>query len=131
MFLPQNHIEGHFIKLCGHLEAEGALPGESKGSHGKRSCFARKPSDSGVGGKPAASRCVIPELKALLPPVPSVKFLSSPLLILHGEDDRTVPLECGKKVHAEPSTTPTQAVLALLSATQLHWGLTFQASPGP
>lgn len=69
--------------------------------------FARKPGDSSIGGKPAASQCVIPELKALLPPVPSVKFLSSPLLILHGEDDRTVPLECGKKVNAEPSTTPT------------------------
>ncbi|KAM5235472.1 protein ABHD12B [Ctenodactylus gundi] len=29
----------------------------------------------------------------------NVKFLSSPLLILHGEDDRTVPLECGRKVY--------------------------------
>uniref|UniRef100_A0A2K6KWA2 Abhydrolase domain containing 12B n=1 Tax=Rhinopithecus bieti TaxID=61621 RepID=A0A2K6KWA2_RHIBE len=28
-----------------------------------------------------------------------VKFLSSPLLILHGEDDRTVPLEYGKKLY--------------------------------
>lgn len=28
----------------------------------------------------------------------NVKFLSSPLLILHGEDDRTVPLEDGKKL---------------------------------
>jgi fermentation-respiration switch protein FrsA (DUF1100 family) len=32
---------------------------------------------------------------------PSVKFLSSPLLILHGEDDRTVPLEFGKQVAQE------------------------------
>lgn len=32
---------------------------------------------------------------------PSVKFLSSPLLILHGEDDLTVPLEFGKKVNQE------------------------------
>ncbi|XP_006872409.1 PREDICTED: abhydrolase domain-containing protein 12B isoform X2 [Chrysochloris asiatica] len=29
----------------------------------------------------------------------NVKFLSSPLLILHGEDDTTVPLEFGKKVY--------------------------------
>ncbi|KAF0881815.1 AB12B protein, partial [Crocuta crocuta] len=29
----------------------------------------------------------------------NVKFLSSPLLILHGEDDNTVPLEFGKKLY--------------------------------
>ncbi|XP_008828061.1 protein ABHD12B [Nannospalax galili] len=29
----------------------------------------------------------------------NVKFLSSPLLILHGEDDRTVPLEYGKQLY--------------------------------
>lgn len=28
-----------------------------------------------------------------------MKYLSSPLLILHGEDDRTVPLECGKQLY--------------------------------
>ncbi|XP_057400750.1 protein ABHD12B isoform X2 [Balaenoptera acutorostrata] len=28
-----------------------------------------------------------------------VKFLSSPLLIIHGEDDKTVPLEFGKKLY--------------------------------
>lgn len=41
------------------------------------------------------------KLGALLPSAPSVKFLSSPLLILHGEDDRTVPLEYGKQVTRE------------------------------
>lgn len=43
------------------------------------------------------------KLGALLPSAlaPSVKFLSSPLLILHGEDDRTVPLEYGKQVTPE------------------------------
>ncbi|XP_063103568.1 protein ABHD12B isoform X1 [Cavia porcellus] len=30
----------------------------------------------------------------------NVKFLSSPLLILHGEDDRTVPIEDAKKLYA-------------------------------
>ncbi|XP_054944403.1 protein ABHD12B isoform X5 [Physeter macrocephalus] len=30
---------------------------------------------------------------------PSVKFLSSPLLIIHGEDDKTVPLEFGKTLY--------------------------------
>ncbi|XP_060150791.1 protein ABHD12B [Globicephala melas] len=29
----------------------------------------------------------------------NVKFLSSPLLIIHGEDDKTVPLEFGKKLY--------------------------------
>lgn len=44
---------------------------------------------------------LILELNAFLLPVPSVKFLSCPLLILHGEDDRTVPLENGKQVNHE------------------------------
>ncbi|KAI4568544.1 hypothetical protein MJT46_019658, partial [Ovis ammon polii x Ovis aries] len=39
------------------------------------------------------------ELNTFLPLVPSVKFLSSPLLIIHGEDDKTVPLEFGKKLY--------------------------------
>ncbi|XP_040853989.1 protein ABHD12B-like isoform X2 [Ochotona curzoniae] len=37
--------------------------------------------------------------KIVFPNDENVKFLSSPLLILHGEDDRTVPLECGKKLY--------------------------------
>ncbi|XP_024590524.1 protein ABHD12B-like [Neophocaena asiaeorientalis asiaeorientalis] len=45
------------------------------------------------------SQCIFLELKAFLPLVPSVKFLSSPLLIIHGEDDKTVPLEFGKKLY--------------------------------
>lgn len=51
------------------------------------------------------SQRVILELNAFLLPVPSVKFLSSPLLILHGEDDSTVPLENGKQVKHELSPT--------------------------
>uniref|UniRef100_G3RKE2 Abhydrolase domain containing 12B n=1 Tax=Gorilla gorilla gorilla TaxID=9595 RepID=G3RKE2_GORGO len=37
--------------------------------------------------------------KIVFPNDENVKFLSSPLLILHGEDDRTVPLEYGKKLY--------------------------------
>ncbi|XP_004585016.2 protein ABHD12B [Ochotona princeps] len=37
--------------------------------------------------------------KIVFPNDENVKFLSSPLLILHGEDDRTVPLECGKTLY--------------------------------
>nr|XP_012613451.2 protein ABHD12B isoform X1 [Microcebus murinus] len=37
--------------------------------------------------------------KIVFPSDENVKFLSSPLLILHGEDDNTVPLEYGKKVY--------------------------------
>ncbi|XP_071463998.1 protein ABHD12B isoform X3 [Marmota flaviventris] len=37
--------------------------------------------------------------RIVFPSDENVKFLSSPLLILHGEDDRTVPLECGKKLY--------------------------------
>ncbi|XP_007941888.1 protein ABHD12B [Orycteropus afer afer] len=37
--------------------------------------------------------------KIFFPNDENVKFLSSPLLILHGEDDRTVPLEFGKKLY--------------------------------
>ncbi|XP_006160590.1 protein ABHD12B [Tupaia chinensis] len=37
--------------------------------------------------------------KIVFPNDENVKFLSSPLLILHGEDDRTVSLEYGKKVY--------------------------------
>ncbi|ERE72298.1 abhydrolase domain-containing protein 12B-like protein [Cricetulus griseus] len=39
------------------------------------------------------------EDKIVFPSDENVKFLSSPLLILHGEDDRTVPLECGKQLY--------------------------------
>ncbi|KAH0517194.1 Abhydrolase domain-containing protein 12B [Microtus ochrogaster] len=41
------------------------------------------------------------EDKIVFPNDENVKFLSSPLLILHGEDDRTVPLEYGKQVTRE------------------------------
>ncbi|XP_057576793.1 LOW QUALITY PROTEIN: protein ABHD12B [Hippopotamus amphibius kiboko] len=37
--------------------------------------------------------------KLVLPNDENVKFLSSPLLIIHGEDDKTVPLEFGKKLY--------------------------------
>uniref|UniRef100_F6X5E5 Abhydrolase domain containing 12B n=1 Tax=Equus caballus TaxID=9796 RepID=F6X5E5_HORSE len=37
--------------------------------------------------------------KIVFPNDENVKFLSSPLLILHGEDDRTVPLEIGKQLY--------------------------------
>ncbi|KAM9201949.1 protein ABHD12B [Dugong dugon] len=37
--------------------------------------------------------------KIVFPNDENVKFLSSPLLILHGEDDKTVPLEFGKKLY--------------------------------
>nr|KAF6482824.1 abhydrolase domain containing 12B [Rousettus aegyptiacus] len=37
--------------------------------------------------------------KIVFPNDENVKFLSSPLLILHGEDDLTVPLEFGKKLY--------------------------------
>ncbi|XP_006920606.1 protein ABHD12B [Pteropus alecto] len=37
--------------------------------------------------------------KIVFPNDENVKFLSSPLLILHGEDDNTVPLELGKKLY--------------------------------
>ncbi|NP_001181962.1 protein ABHD12B isoform X1 [Mus musculus] len=39
------------------------------------------------------------EEKIVFPNDENVKFLSSPLLILHGEDDRTVPLEFGKQLY--------------------------------
>ncbi|CAO2586504.1 Protein ABHD12B [Lemmus lemmus] len=39
------------------------------------------------------------EDKIVFPSDENVKFLSSPLLILHGEDDRTVPLEYGKQLY--------------------------------
>ncbi|XP_005343259.1 protein ABHD12B isoform X2 [Microtus ochrogaster] len=39
------------------------------------------------------------EDKIVFPNDENVKFLSSPLLILHGEDDRTVPLEYGKQLY--------------------------------
>ncbi|TEA42449.1 hypothetical protein DBR06_SOUSAS1810254, partial [Sousa chinensis] len=38
----------------------------------------------------------------------NVKFLSSPLLIIHGEDDKTVPLEFGKKAFESLSFCPLQ-----------------------
>ncbi|XP_003121857.2 protein ABHD12B isoform X1 [Sus scrofa] len=37
--------------------------------------------------------------KIVFPNDENVKFLSSPLLIIHGENDKTVPLECGKKLY--------------------------------
>ncbi|XP_066200486.1 protein ABHD12B [Saccopteryx leptura] len=37
--------------------------------------------------------------KIVFPNDENVKFLSSPLLILHGEDDRTVPLQIGKQLY--------------------------------
>ncbi|KAM6202638.1 protein ABHD12B [Rhynchocyon petersi] len=37
--------------------------------------------------------------KIVFPSDENVKFLSSPLLIIHGEDDKTVPLEFGKKLY--------------------------------
>ncbi|XDC57199.1 hypothetical protein R6Z07M_008381 [Ovis aries] len=37
--------------------------------------------------------------KLVFPNDENVKFLSSPLLIIHGEDDKTVPLEFGKKLY--------------------------------
>ncbi|KAF6128468.1 abhydrolase domain containing 12B [Phyllostomus discolor] len=37
--------------------------------------------------------------KIVFPNDENVKFLSSPLLIIHGEDDRTVPLENGKQLY--------------------------------
>ncbi|XP_073751316.1 protein ABHD12B isoform X2 [Callorhinus ursinus] len=37
--------------------------------------------------------------KIVFPNDENVKFLSSPLLIIHGEDDSTVPLEFGKKLY--------------------------------
>ncbi|XP_051003047.1 protein ABHD12B [Acomys russatus] len=39
------------------------------------------------------------EDKIVFPNDENVTFLSSPLLILHGEDDRTVPLACGKQLY--------------------------------
>jgi predicted esterase len=48
-------------------------------------------------------QCVMLELTAFLPFLSSVKFLSSPLLILHGEDDKTVPLKYGKQVNHDLS----------------------------
>ncbi|XP_031212228.1 protein ABHD12B [Mastomys coucha] len=39
------------------------------------------------------------EDKIVFPNDENVKFLSSPLLILHGEDDRTVPLQYGKQLY--------------------------------
>ncbi|KAB0395035.1 hypothetical protein E2I00_016455, partial [Balaenoptera physalus] len=57
------------------------------------------PSDENLNLEEEKSQCIFLELNAFLPLVPSVKFLSSPLLIIHGEDDETVPLEFGKKVN--------------------------------
>ncbi|XP_064342020.1 protein ABHD12B [Camelus dromedarius] len=37
--------------------------------------------------------------KIVFPNDENVKFLSSPLLILHGEDDKTVPVEFGRKLY--------------------------------
>ncbi|XP_008267868.3 protein ABHD12B isoform X3 [Oryctolagus cuniculus] len=51
---------------------------------------------------PRCSRALMDAMKRdriVFPSDENVKFLSSPLLILHGEDDRTVPLECGKKLY--------------------------------
>ncbi|XP_055393583.1 protein ABHD12B [Bubalus kerabau] len=37
--------------------------------------------------------------KLVFPNDENVKLLSSPLLIIHGEDDKTVPVEFGKKLY--------------------------------
>ncbi|MXQ88552.1 hypothetical protein E5288_WYG003833 [Bos mutus] len=86
--------------LLKHLSLAPLPPWRAEGAGGSAACpVATRPIYRKLPGFLRSIMDALRKDKLVFPSDENVKFLSSPLLIIHGEDDKTVPLEFGKKLY--------------------------------